>query len=444
MRRIPLGVLVLGAIVALGGVAPAADFGVPCATNAEAGTAFAEGVNCRVLEVDGYPREYLVYVPASASARMGAGELVPLVLMLHGTSGDGEKFLKISGWREKADAGGFIAAFPTGLTYRVLEPGEPPTTTTKWNSYDLASHIDPAVQPDGYPAGAPWPADDVSFLRGVAADVATQLPIDTRRIFLSGFSNGGEMCSRIGIEASDLFAAVGCNAGTLETVHRTTTGHPNIPMTLVIGTIDPKVLARIQAVDPSYREIPLDPGELQNTPVIRDIVPTVLTSLALADRPVDVVTKPTYTELTWRTGAAGNTDGNLFRFWVLKGVEHEYPNGTNNPHKFVMADAYWDFFNEHPLTVEPPDLTPDTKAPNTKIKKDPPNRTDAREVTYKFKADDAGATFACKLDHKGYKDCKSPDKLHVKPGQHTFRIRARDAAGNQEEKPAKDTFRVVR
>lgn len=443
MGRILLGMLVLGGLVAPAGVAPAAEFGVACVTNAEAGTAFLEGVNCRTLEVDGYPREYLVYVSASAAAEMGAGGQVPLVVMLHGTSGDGEKFLKISGWREKADEEGFVAAFPSGLTYRVTEDGEPPKTTTKWNAFNLASYIDPAVKPDGYPASAPWPADDVRFLRGVAADVATELPIDLRRIFLSGFSNGGEMCSRIGIEASDLFAAVGCNAGTLDGVHRTTAGHPNIPMTLALGTIDPKILARIQAVDPSYSEVPLDPGELQNTPVIRDIVPATVGSLALADRPVDAVTKPTYTELTWKAAAAGNTDGNQFRFIVLKGVEHEYPNGTNNPHKFVMADAYWDFFSEHPLTVEPPDLTPDTKAPNTKIKKHPPGRTRDRTVKYGFKADDAGATFKCKLDKGNYKRCKSPKKLHVKTGKHTFSVWATDASGNRENKPAKDTFRVV-
>jgi polyhydroxybutyrate depolymerase len=383
-------------------------------------------------------------VAPSAASKMAAGEQVPLVLMLHGTSGDGAKFFKISGWREKADAEGLVAAFPSGLAYRVTEPGEPPKITTKWNSFGLATYVDPSVKPDGYPASAPWPADDLSFLRELAADVAVQLPIDLRRIFLSGFSNGGEMCARVAIEASDLFAAVGCNAGTLDAVHTTTAGHPNIPMSLALGNIDPKVLAGIQAIDPSYTEVPLNPVELQKTPVIPELIQRNLDSIALLDQPIDVTSKPTYTELRWTKGAAGNADGNVFRFLVLGKVQHEYPNGTNNPHKFVMADAYWDFFNDHPLTVEPPDLTPDTEAPNTKIKKDPPKRTDARKVTYKFKADDAGATFECKLDHKGYKHCKSPDELHVKPGKHTFRIRATDAAGNEEEKPAKDKFRVTR
>ena len=42
---------------------------------------------------------------------------VPVVFMLLGTSGTGEEFLADSRWREKADTVGFIAVFPTALTY---------------------------------------------------------------------------------------------------------------------------------------------------------------------------------------------------------------------------------------------------------------------------------------------------------------------------------------
>jgi hypothetical protein len=65
-------------------------------------------------------------------------------------------------------------------------------------------------------------------------------------------------------------------------------------------------------------------------------------------------------------------------------------------------------------------------------------------LKYKFNADDAGATFECRVDDKDYKRCSSPKNIHVKSGKHTFRIQATDAAGNEEEKPAKDTFRVTR
>ena len=68
-------------------------------------------------QLDGHQRRYEVYVPANARRN------APVVFMFHGGSGDGERFLKISGWREQADATGLIAVFPTGERYRITETG---------------------------------------------------------------------------------------------------------------------------------------------------------------------------------------------------------------------------------------------------------------------------------------------------------------------------------
>ena len=59
----------------------------------------------------------------------------PVVFMFHGSTGTGEQFLRVSGWREQADATGLVAVFPTGLRYRVLDSGR---LSTKWNSFSLA------------------------------------------------------------------------------------------------------------------------------------------------------------------------------------------------------------------------------------------------------------------------------------------------------------------
>jgi hypothetical protein len=37
-----------------------------CVTDGAAGSAYRVGINCRVVDVDGYPREYIVYVPSRA------------------------------------------------------------------------------------------------------------------------------------------------------------------------------------------------------------------------------------------------------------------------------------------------------------------------------------------------------------------------------------------
>ena len=117
--------------------------GALCATQGGEGTPYAAGVNCRTIQVDGHPRQYLVYVPRRHAAR------APVVFMFHGSSGNGARFLRISGWREQADRTGLIAVFPTGLRYRMLDTGR---RITKWNGYNLAANVDLNDKPPGYPA----------------------------------------------------------------------------------------------------------------------------------------------------------------------------------------------------------------------------------------------------------------------------------------------------
>src|SRR5262245_1545929 len=162
-----------------------------CDTQGKAGVVFKAGLNCRIADVDGFPREYLVYLPKAAPHK---GNGTPVVFMLHGSGGDGEKFYNISGWKEKADAEGFIAVFPTALTGYIID--EPPDRCgTKWNAYGMDKGvIDLNVKPVlfnpagrrllAYPSNSPWPADDVKFHRTILADLKSLLPVDAKRVFV--------------------------------------------------------------------------------------------------------------------------------------------------------------------------------------------------------------------------------------------------------------------
>jgi hypothetical protein len=86
----------------------------------------------------------------------------------------------------------------------------------------------------------------------------------------------------------------------------------------------------------------------------------------------------------------------------------------------------------------------DTDAPQTKIKKRPKNRGSDDSPTFKFKSDEVGSTFKCKLDRKRFRKCRSPKTYHgLNPGTHTFKVKAIDAAGNVDNSPAKDRFKVL-
>jgi hypothetical protein len=92
------------------------------------------------------------------------------------------------------------------------------------------------------------------------------------------------------------------------------------------------------------------------------------------------------------------------------------------------------------LAPVPPDRSP----PDTSIIKHPKKKGTQRKVAFAFSATEAGATFACSLDHKAFSPCVSGKKTKVKLGKHTFEVRAIDAAGNSDATPAAYRFKVVR
>lgn len=84
------------------------------------------------------------------------------------------------------------------------------------------------------------------------------------------------------------------------------------------------------------------------------------------------------------------------------------------------------------------------KAPQTTLTKHPPKRTTRQTARFKFEASLDGARFRCSLDGGRFRRCGSPEKVQVGPGEHTFRVRAKSAAGKRERKPASFSWTVER
>jgi len=87
--------------------------------------------------------------------------------------------------------------------------------------------------------------------------------------------------------------------------------------------------------------------------------------------------------------------------------------------------------------------TVDTKAPQASITSRPPQRTSATQAGFAFSADESGSTLECQLDNAAWAVCASPQALsNLSLGSHTFRVRARDAAGNQQSTPTTASWTV--
>lgn len=148
----------------------------------------------RYLEYAGRKRFYDLHVPA----RYTKSAATPLVLNLHGGGGKPMQQRRDSGMDAVSDTGGFIVAYPAGT-------GKKEDQSLTWNSgigdnYANQNNI-----------------DDVGFIRALLNDVEKLFHIDQKRIYATGFSNGGFMCYRLAAELSDTIAAIAPVSGVMGT-----------------------------------------------------------------------------------------------------------------------------------------------------------------------------------------------------------------------------------
>jgi len=147
-------------------------------------------LNCHTMQFGGVTRAYLLHVPSTFHAGTSG-----LVIALHGSQGSGLRLMETSGLNAESDAMGFAVAYPFSL----VSPG---AGFTEWNEFYNHSY-------------GSDPPDDVGFIGQVIHDLQTQIAPDSKRIYVTGLSNGGMMAHRVGVELSSVVAAIGVVEGTL-------------------------------------------------------------------------------------------------------------------------------------------------------------------------------------------------------------------------------------
>lgn len=292
------------------------------------------------LEVDGTRREFLVYRPVNVSPE----QELPVVFAFHGSGGNGPNFYESTGWKDKADDEGFMVVYPTGLKYHIFdefrdEDGLARTTAsvyqTKWNSFELPSLLDPEYADQ-------VPADDLQFTQDMLAFLDEQYAIDTERMYVTGFSNGAQMATRLMTEMSDVFAAFGpvsggiTPEGVIEGVEDQGVEVTPRPILQVFGQRDPRLTSRV-----GVSALPLDESLLDADNAAYDLlIQNNLIIEGIEDDGTyerrDAAAVYTYT----------GTDGQeAYQIIIIENMGHVYPNGENVP--FDVTDILWPFFVEH-------------------------------------------------------------------------------------------------
>ncbi|GLI28523.1 hypothetical protein ARHIZOSPH14_27650 [Agromyces rhizosphaerae] len=174
----------------------------------------AASVEQHTITVDGLERTYTTVVPDDLPAD------APLVLAFHGSNADSAAMRTVAGYRfdELAVERGFVMAYPDG--------------------YEQTWH--------GCRAETPYPAriddiDDVAFAEAIVGAAASDLGIDTSRVYATGLSNGGHMAIRLGAERPDLISGVAAFAAAQPAPANDTCEWSGeaVPTMFVLGTADP-------------------------------------------------------------------------------------------------------------------------------------------------------------------------------------------------------------
>ncbi len=87
----------------------------------------------------------------------------------------------------------------------------------------------------------------------------------------------------------------------------------------------------------------------------------------------------------------------------------------------------------------------DNQAPNTTITSGPNGSVLPEAVSFAFTSTESGSVFECSIDAAAYSACTSPKAYPtISQGAHAFKVRAVDAAGNQDDTPAERSFSVIK
>lgn len=277
------------------------------------------------INLEGHKREFIVSVPSTMPPAQG----YPIVVMLHGSSGDKDVFYNAFGWSELGEKENFITVFPSSLNWCFEEDGIK-KNNTKWACGELKEKICPEDSADLI--------DDVLFIKRIVQLIADTLPVNDARIFCSGFSNGSCMTHKMAMDGGDVFSSCAGSAGPLSELDST---YPvkRVPIWFTVGELDDRFFVA------PYDRLPYGGDSILaylNKSIHRALVCQGLTNTF---QKIENTNMKTYIFNECQPGEICAP----YLFSLIRDLTHQYPNGRNHP--IDDPALFWQFFNNPPTTV---------------------------------------------------------------------------------------------
>ena len=263
------------------------------------------------ININEQERTYLLHLPKDYQAQNN----YPLVVLLHGANLSAKDMIAITDFNSTADKHGFIALYPNGQN----------------KSWDYLSR--------------PELNSDTLFIKSLVAKITKDYNVDSNRIYLAGFSNGGFMAERMLCENEGLFAAFASVSAQIFRELPIFCATPKATSILLIhGTAD-----HILPFDGSGRQLPSVTGSfeywLQYLSCSTDVLGSEL----------DSIDEETRVSLFKAQDCANNQD--LYLYVVVNGG-HNWPGHTgfipfsiagHTSKDIDASELLWEFFSKHSL-----------------------------------------------------------------------------------------------
>jgi len=270
------------------------------------------------IDVAGVCRSYYLHVPLGNKL----SNPVPLVVMLHGATGNGHRIARVSSFNDLSDSRGFLVVYPDSME-------------DYWNCR-INEHET---------------VDDAVFVDTLIDECIRMFAIDYDRIYVAGVSNGGMMAFKLAVILTDRIAAIAAVAGLMtENSFTNTTLSSPVSVILFHGTDDMIMPYRGGEAQGSLT------GAIQPAQEVAEHW-AKMNGCSLSPESFDLPKKdPEDVTSVRRDVFSVSHSGAEVDFYSIRGGGHTWPSGNGGSEKLLgktsqeinASEVIWEFFDRHP------------------------------------------------------------------------------------------------